>query len=239
MNQNGDMSLDNELDRPSEISYAALQLTIQPGDVLVFSGSDIPSNVVKIATQSDHVHVAIVFSVDRTNDEGDNILIAESHIDTSLPSVGTGQQNFGAQLQWLSHRIAASQTPARWAALHPPLTESEILHLQSWLWEIEQQKIPYDFVQAIGAGMDVMDEICGGNVQDLSALFCSELVTYALQRVHRIDASINPSEQTPADVMQFPCLYPPIPIINPPLSAITVVANALIANPPEIPPANL
>ncbi|MBD2325546.1 hypothetical protein [Alkalinema sp. FACHB-956] len=233
------MSLDSQLDRPSEISYAALQLKIQPGDVLVFSGSDIPSNVVKIATQSDHVHVAIVFSVDRTNDEGDNILIAESHIDTSLPSVGTGQHNFGAQLQWLSHRIAASQTPVRWAALHPPLSESEIRHLQAWLWEIEQQQVSYDFVQAIGAGMDAMDDLCGGNPQDLSALFCSELVTYALQTVNRIDASINPSEQTPADVMQFPCLHPPITIVNSPLSAITVLANTLITNLPEIPPTTL
>jgi hypothetical protein len=46
---------------------------------------------------------------------------------------------------------------------------------------------------------------------DLSALFCSELVTAALQIADVVDPYINPSKQTPADVVNFPCFsHPPI-----------------------------
>jgi hypothetical protein len=66
------------------IFYPELCELARPGDVIVFTGKDIPSSVVKLATQSDYVHVAIVLAVIDEHPEG-QILIAESHIDSSLP----------------------------------------------------------------------------------------------------------------------------------------------------------
>jgi hypothetical protein len=190
----------------NSISYSELRSQVNPGDVIVFSGKDIPSHVVKIATQSDYVHVAIVLSVEDDRDDGNCILLAESHIDTSLPSIGTGECRQGAQVQWLESRLQNCQDPVRWAKLNPELNPAETVKLQSWLWEIEQQKVSYDYLQAISAGMG----IC--KTTDFSALFCSELVTRALQLVGRVFPHINPSATTPAQVMAFPCLMSPIEI---------------------------
>jgi hypothetical protein len=41
-------------------------------------------------------------------------------------------------------------------------------------------------------------------------LFCSELVTCALQLAGVVDETLNPSAQTPADVMEFSCFQEPV-----------------------------
>lgn len=190
----------------TSISYSELLLKINPGDIIVFSGEDLPSNIVKIATQSDYVHVAIVLSVEDNRDDGNCILLAESHIDTSLPSFGTGEHRKGAQIQWLEKRLQTCKDPVRWSKLNPELNPAETVKLQSWLWEIEQSKVGYDYLQAIGSGIGFF------GTTDLSALFCSELVTHALQIVGRVFPHINASATTPAQVMALPCLSAPIEI---------------------------
>lgn len=194
---------------------------IRPGDIITFSGIDLPSTVVKLATQSGYVHVAIVFSVERCQGRSQDgqkvrILLAESHIDTSLPSVGTGERTLGVQLQWLRNRLACAQGPVWWAPLRVPLTDEQIQTLQAWLWNIESQGTPYDFVQAVGAGIDACDRLGFENTPDESAFFCSELVICALQKVGVVDEQLNAAEQTPADLMELPCFQSPVQIAGTP-----------------------
>lgn len=248
---------------PTNTDHCTGRDRIQPGDIITFSGIDLPSTVVKVATHSNYVHVAIVFSIESSlpsslqlshpnhnslrdfsleqhniNDRGnpsrphdspsvvpsvlkknkpETILIAESHIDTSQPSVGTGKRTLGVQLQWLSDRLFCAKGPVWWAPLRIPLTSEQIYTLQTWLWTVEAQGTPYDFVQAIGAGLDACDRIGLENTPDESAFFCSELVTCALQRVGVVSDRINPSEQTPADLMTFSCFHPPVLLQDPSL----------------------
>ena len=212
------VDLNRNLNPESLPRYDSIQDQINPGDVIVFSGSDLPSTVVKVATHSNYVHVAIVLatkplpSLSHHQPSGDSILIAESHIDTSLPSVGTGKTTLGVQFQWLTQRLATCQGPIWWAALQTPLTPSQIQRMQAWLREIEAQCTPYDFVQAVGAGMDACDRLGFENTPDDSAFFCSELVIRALQEAGVLGDRINPSEQTPADIMQLPCFNSPVQI---------------------------
>jgi hypothetical protein len=194
----------------SVLPYQVLQAQIKLGDVITFSGVDIPSTVVKVATRSEYVHVAIVLSVEPTHPSQDSILIAESHVDTSLPSLGTGKPILGAQVQWLSQRMAASPGPAWWVALKTPLSNAGMTRMQTWLRKIEQEQTPYDFVQAIEAGIDGFVSIGIDTPADDTALFCSELVARALQIAGVLDECINPAQQTPAELMQFPCFEPPI-----------------------------
>jgi hypothetical protein len=197
---------------PDVVSSAATMLAqIRPGDVIAFSGSDLPSTVVKVATRSHYVHVAIIFSVTANHQGGHNILLAESHIDTSLPSVGTGKRIHGVQLQWLVERLTMPG-PIWWAALKTPLSPTALMAMQSWLSDLEQKRIPYDFVQAVEAGIDGLlpgDRKITTHL-DEHALFCSELVTRALQLAGVVDATLNPAEQTPVEVMQFPCFQAPV-----------------------------
>ncbi|MCX5962966.1 MAG: hypothetical protein NT070_07390 [Cyanobacteria bacterium] len=190
----------------TSIPYSELLLQIRPGDIIVFSGQDFSSHIVKIATKSDYVHVAIVLSVEDNRDDGNCILLAESHIDTSLASIGTRECRKGAQIQWLEQRLQTCKGPVRWSKLNPELNSAETVKLQGWLWEIEQSQVGYDYLQAIGSGIGFF------NAADFSALFCSELVTLALQIVGRVFPHINASATTPAQVMALPCLSAPMEI---------------------------
>ncbi len=78
---------------------------------------------------------------------------------------------------------------------------------------LNELSCPNDFFQAVGAGLDILDNVGLSNQPDFEALFCSELFTRALRIAQLVDPAINPSEQTPADVMQFSCLQEPI-VIN-------------------------
>jgi hypothetical protein len=192
-------------------AYEWVRSQIKPGDVIAFSGSDLPAQVVKVATQSPYVHVAIVTWVDRQADRNNGILIAESHVDMSLPSVGTGDRRLGVQFQWLNDRLMTQPPPIWWIPLKMPLAAAELAQMQCWLQQVEDQKIPYDFKQAIGAGLVAL-KVGGSNQKDDSALFCSELVTRSLQIAGVVDPEINASEQVPANVVQFDCFEPPVMI---------------------------
>ncbi len=79
--------------------------------------------------------------------------------------------------------------------------------MQAWLQDIEAQQTPYDFWQVARAGLSILGL---DNTPDDTALFCSELVTRALQIAGVIDDLINAAEQVPADIVKFPCFKPPI-----------------------------
>jgi hypothetical protein len=195
------------------LTSETLRLPIKPGDIIAFSGTDIPSDVVKIATHSHYVHVAIVFAVTRSKHPDQTILIAESHIDTSLPSLGTGKPILGVQFHWLSQRFNLPG-PIWWAALKQPLHPDRLMQMQTWLNNLEQQRVPYDFLHAIKAGIEAMIPevplVALDRLPDDHAFFCSELVTRALQIAGAIAPDLNPADQTPAEVMQFPCFQAPI-----------------------------
>lgn len=198
----------------SILPYELLCQQAKPGDIVALSSYDLPSTVVKLATRSHYVHVAIILSINssihRECPIEDPILIAESHIDTSLPSLGTGQAIRGVQFQRLGDRLDSFWGDAWWVPLKSPLPPDQLTQMQAWLREIEQHQVPYDFLQAIGAGINAIDPIQWENQADYSALFCSELVTRALQIAGVVDETVNPSEQTPAQVMEFPCFESPI-----------------------------
>jgi hypothetical protein len=187
--------------------YEAVRHHIKVGDVIAFGGKDLGSGVVKLATKSHYSHVGIVFKVHQSGVSGDSVLMAESHIDTTLPSVGTGDRIAGVQFQWITGRLAVSSGQAWWVPLQKALGRGAIAQMQAWLTEVEAQKTPYDWEQAVGAGVDLPNF---RNRPDFSALFCSELVTKALQLARVVPSQLNPSEQTPANVLQFPCWQQPV-----------------------------
>lgn len=179
------------------------------GDVIIFSANDLPSTVVKVATRSPYVHAAIVLFARQSKTAECSVVIAESHVDTSLPSLGTGEQGMGVQHQWLDHRLQR-QGRAWWIPLKAPLISTQRQRMQNWLQEIEAQKVPYDFEQVTGAALDIGDRLGLENTPDDQALFCSELVTRALQIAGVVESHINPAEQVPADIVQFSCFQAPI-----------------------------
>ncbi|MEO0373589.1 MAG: hypothetical protein AAF329_02960 [Cyanobacteria bacterium P01_A01_bin.17] len=193
----------------SVIPYRTCHHKMKTGDVIVFSTDGLPSTVVKIATRSEYVHTAIVLFTHQEHTSAGSVVIAESHVDVNRPSLGTGEKIMGAQHQWLEHRLKA-QGKVWWLPLKVPLVNDQRLRLQNWLQEIEAQQVPYDFGQVAGAALDMGDTMGLENTPDDKALFCSELVTRALQIAGVVESHINAAEQVPADIIQFPCFQPPV-----------------------------
>jgi hypothetical protein len=78
--------------------------------------------------------------------------------------------------------------------------------MQTWLRQERAKQVKYDTIGAIEAGINLFDWVPGiQNEPDFSSLFCSELVTKALQVAGVVSETINPSNQTPADVTKFEC----------------------------------
>ncbi|MBE9032467.1 hypothetical protein IQ266_22270 [filamentous cyanobacterium LEGE 11480] len=190
-------------------AYADMRSQVKPGDIFAFSGSDLPSQVVKLATRSQYVHVAIVVWVDSRVARNNAILIAESHVDTSLPSVGTGEHGLGVQLQWLNDRVETQPGPIWWIPLAESISEDGIIKMRRWLQMTEAEQTPYDFKQAIAIGLVALGWD-GLSQADDEAFFCSELVAKALQVAGVLEPEINPACHSPADVIDLPCFNAPI-----------------------------
>jgi hypothetical protein len=192
-----------------EDAEAIMRANVKSGDIFAFSGSGLPSQMVKFATQSEYVHVAIVVWVDRRAVQNHAILLAESHIDVSLPSVGSGKRRLGVQFQWLTDRLASNPGPIWWIPLEPPLDPAAIVKLRQWLQMTEAAQTPYDFKQAIGIGLVAMGW-SGLSQSDDHAFFCSELVIRSLQVAGVVDPALNAATCSPVNVIDLPCFGTPI-----------------------------
>lgn len=183
---------------------------MKTGDAIAFSGKAGFSNLIKWVTKSLYSHVGLVLTARLGGGFGPSVLIVESTTETDLTDVYNRQVIKGVQLHWLSKRIQMYDGEVFWVPLKEPLPTEGKTQMEAWLRETHNQRVPYDSVQVMGAGLDLFDRLGLHNQPDFSKLFCSELVTRALQIASAIDFSINPSEQTPKNVVDFPCFHAPI-----------------------------
>lgn len=184
------------------VSYEAICDRIQPGDIIAFSGHGLPSEVVKLATQSVISHVGVVLTVGVTPGGSDHQMIE------SMPIEGS----FGVTIRNLKNRVSQHSGPLWWLPLAQGVRRRlEVSRLQDFLRQ-QDGKI-YDFVQAISAGFDALEhEFLLGRVahnqEDDRAWFCSELVVAGL-KAGGILQGVNSAEVTPKDLCTFN-LYQPL-----------------------------
>jgi len=205
--------------------YQLYRDKISSGDLVFMSGRGFFSNVIKAVTKSQYSHVgmAIWLSIEILDEP--RLFIMES---TTLNNIKDGISNEyrrGVQFVPLSQRIEAYEGDVAWAELCDPLTDDEKKFLLEWCMKIETSKISYDdFVSLAKAAIDVerwpwyfkwLGYPFKGlltSKQNLSRQFCSELVTATLQKVGKIDANVNPSEQVPEDLLHLSCVKQPLPL---------------------------
>ncbi len=185
--------------------YLQNRTSMKTGDVIAFSGNGRVSKIIKWKTKSPYSHVGIVLDTNMQG-MGKAVLMMESTALCHIPDVLSGKIMNGVQMHFLSRRLETYDGSAWWLPLKELLPPYAVFNLQSWLREKRLEHVPYDKMQVLGAGMDFFDWIPGlANEKDFSSLFCSELVTKALQIAGVVNDNINPSEQTPADVVAMGC----------------------------------
>lgn len=183
---------------------------MKTGDVIAFSGNTGFSDLIKWATGSTFSHVGIVLKLELKGGFGDSVMIVESTTETSHQDASDTELIKGVQMSWLSKRTLMYDGAVWWVPLHHPLPPEGRTRAEAWLRETHNQRVPYDTIQVMGAGLDLFDRLGLHNEEDISRLFCSELVTKALKEAGVVPDDLSASEQTPADVVNFSCLQEPV-----------------------------
>lgn len=178
--------------------YKDLRSKMKTGDVISFNGKGWFSWLIKWKTRSDISHVGIVY---RT--KGDRVIIMESTSLNNIADCKTGEFIKGVQQQYLSDRIDTYKGKIYWRPLNVEIKKTKQNKMSSWLKDKHGKHTPYDTLQALGSGADIL---LPENDEDFKKLFCSELVCKALQLADVVGEELNASEQTPADVIKYGCL---------------------------------
>ena len=186
----------------------------KPGDVIAFSGNGLDAKIIQWFTLSPYSHVGIVLDTKYANPNQD-ILIAESTTYTSVPNFNQQTCIKGVQVHWLIPWLQAYQTCGQaWLfPLQEKPSQDKTAQMQAWLWQLYRNRVPFSCPKSVAAWFSrnqYLDTNKKSNrSQESEGLFCSELVTEALQIAGTIDPELNPATQTPKNVIEKGCFQSP------------------------------
>ncbi|NEO34069.1 MAG: hypothetical protein F6K36_27430 [Symploca sp. SIO3C6] len=185
---------------------------IKPGDLIVFSGLKTDAVLVRWLTGSDYSHTTIVIDTNLEGSTHTKVVIAESTNYTSLPDFKNRKCKPGVQIHYLEAWLNAyrSYGKAWWVPLAKSLSSEGINNMQKWLWSLHNRQVTYSCGKSIGAWLKINRYLIKYDRHNVKKIFCSELVTQALQVAGVVDESILACEQTPQEAVKFSCFKSPI-----------------------------
>ncbi len=177
-------------------SYDKIRGSLKTGDIVLFSGKGLIGLVIKKYTNSLWTHVGMVIK----SDEWDTLLLWESTTLSKLKDVESKTARQGVQSVFLSKTIEVYNGDVAIRKLKVDRTPEMIDALKEFREEVRNRPYERNFIEAFKGAYE---GFAGENVEDLSSLFCSELVAEAYQRLGLLKDNKKggkPSnEYTPAD----------------------------------------
>ncbi|MBV6622544.1 MAG: hypothetical protein KI793_06270 [Rivularia sp. (in: Bacteria)] len=200
--------------QPSSLHlYEQYRPLMKTGDVIAFDGNSGFSKFIKLFTHSPYSHTAIILRDDSAL-FGETLLLIESSTQLKMSDATGNEAMKGVQMHFLGQRLSMFEGSAFWLPLKNPIPQQQQEKMLAWLRHIYAEKVSYTYVRVWGIPLAKIEDACGIKLKlDYSKLFCSELVTRALQVAEVIDDSIDPASQTPANVAHFKCFEKPIQIV--------------------------
>jgi len=174
-------------------AYDNLRPNLKTGDLVLFSGKGGVSTGIKWFTHSKWSHVGMVARLP----EWDVVLLWESTTLANIADIESGQERKGVQLVPLSERIRKCNGEVSIRLLENIDRTPEMLKELSLL-RAEVKNRPYE-QSKIELFKAAYDGPFGANTEDLSSLFCSELVAEAYQRMGLLSEKKPSNEYTPKD----------------------------------------
>lgn len=196
---------------PNQKSIESLH-SFKPGDLIVFSGLKIDATLVRLFTGSSYSHTTIVLDNNLKGHPEQKVAIAESSSYSSLPDFRNRKCKPGVQIHYLETWLNAyrSYGKAWWVPLNKPLSSQARSNMQRWLWDLHERQVRYSCWKSIGAWLKVNRYLIDSDEQNIQQIFCSELVTQALQVAGVVDKSIISCEQTPQEAVTLSCFDAPV-----------------------------
>jgi len=174
---------------------------MKTGDMIIYSGSEFVSGVIKKRLHMPYSHVGLVLRMCDPLHPGEEpqVFLAEADWDDGdylTPDEGVCGIIFN-QFQTRMRKYAGD------VIWHCPLREALTAEEEQQMIQYAMRKKREKVVFNLKAGAKIFFGLKNTECKD--ALFCSEFVAYALQTVGRMDAAVNCSAQTPFSLSLQPC----------------------------------
>ncbi len=177
------------------IPYNLIRSELKTGDLILFSGRSRISYVIRAGSMSKWSHVGLVLRVEPY----DFVTLWETP-GVRLKDLDTGEYHKGVMLVPLSIRLATYDGEFGLRRLEGGVLSqnslNELMALRKRLQKVPYEKNKWEVFRA------AYDGIFGDNEEDLSSLFCSELVAEAYQSLGLLPQDLPSNEYTPADFSQ-------------------------------------
>lgn len=178
------------------MKYKNIKDTLKTGDIVLFSGKGGISTGIKWVTRSKFSHIGMVLKLE----EYDYLTLWESTTLSNIKDITTNTNRQGVQLVSLSERIKTYDGEISIRKLkNVDFSTKDITSLMKLRKELKGKKYEQDEIELLKSAYD---GIFGKNIEDLSSLFCSELVAEAYQRLGLLSNTIPSNEYTPVDFAQ-------------------------------------
>lgn len=177
-------------------TYDDIRTELKTGDIVLFSGKGGVSEWIKWFTRSDYSHVGMVLRIPKF----EIVLLWESTTLCNVKDVEAGRELQGVQLVPLSDRVKKYSGDIAIRRLDYGDAEND---MEKMVYALEQKRTelkrrPYE-EKIRELIRSAYDGPLGENTEDLSSVFCSELVAEAYQAMGLLPQDIPSNEYTPAD----------------------------------------
>lgn len=187
--------------KPAE--YSQIRSRIKPGDLIACSGRGFLCWLIKIATHSNITHTGVVLRtkllIEDEPQEGEIVQMIEATTHRDRRGVSTIRlsafiEGYNGRVWWLPLSSYARER-TDWEKFYDYL--------------LRQEGKPYSVTQAFKSWLDIFDRIpllrnFSFNKEKNKRFFCSKIVAGAYKYGGTVDASINPAEVFPGQVVRFP-----------------------------------
>ncbi len=183
---------------PTLISYSDARPQMKPGDVIAFAGRSPLSKLIRLVTMSRISHVGTILK-SQVGDMEVNQIIESTEV-----------RGFcGVNVSRFSDRLQAYPGEIYWLPLRDDIPFNANRFFR-FLFDKADNKHQWDALQALKSGFDFFDDstllgFLTGNEEDMSKIYCSELVAAGLEAAGTIP-NVNCSEVTPIDLCRW-CLF--------------------------------
>eukprot|EP01103_Thecamoeba_quadrilineata_P005821 TRINITY_DN15571_c0_g1_i1.p1 TRINITY_DN15571_c0_g1~~TRINITY_DN15571_c0_g1_i1.p1 ORF type:complete len:382 (-),score=63.54 TRINITY_DN15571_c0_g1_i1:135-1259(-) len=168
------------------------------GDCILFSGSETISGIIKQFMHTPYSHCGMILRMpDRDGKE--EVFVCEADWDTG-DYYDEKEEIYGITINLYDKRMESYVGDVIWhCPLKEPLNEEQSKKVIDFILERKKSKCKYDMFQGIKMMACLKNKPCS------NAVFCSELVAFAMSIAGTIAPTVNCSEQDPYEVSKLPC----------------------------------
>lgn len=169
--------------------YVMKRDLLNTGDCILFSGNGPMSTAIKYSTGSPWTHVGMVIR-ERI------VLVWESNLTRVQRQLNDNLVSSGVQICDLGRRIEEYDGEIAVRRLIDPLTQLELDQLDTSRHLVINRPYEQNMIELVKAAYDGP---FGENQEDLSSIFCSELLAMYYKEIHRLPVNVPSNEYTPRD----------------------------------------